>query len=277
MGLTEFEVKDNSLTVTEEAKRSFEEDGCIIVRGLLSDLELQKIRKTTEDPGILKHQYGRPDKRGKEPKLVLWQHPGNDVTGMVARSKKVAETCQKLLGGEIYHYHTKLITKEPYIGGTFEWHQDYGYWYKYGCLFPDMMTVFVALDDCTRENGCLQVLKASHKCGRIDHTIVGDQTGADIERVQEILKVCDHVYAELKAGDALFFHSNVLHTSSDNCSANERRALVIAYNKASNDPGPHQKHPGYTHLDMVENSAILNCDNVTDFTGKEFWAKQPQV
>lgn len=48
-----------------------------------------------------------------------------------------------------------------------------------------------------------KVLKASHKCGRIDHTIVGDQTGADIERVQEILKVCDHVYAKLKAGRKL--------------------------------------------------------------------------
>lgn len=59
-------------------------------------------------------------------------------------------------------------------------------------------------------------------------------------------------------GDALFFHSNVLHTSSDNCSANERRALVIAYNKASNDPGPHQKHPGYTHLDMASASVTIN-------------------
>lgn len=38
----------------------------------------------------------RPDKKGKEPKLVLWQHPGNDVTGMVARSRKVAETCQEV-------------------------------------------------------------------------------------------------------------------------------------------------------------------------------------
>ncbi|XP_062581316.1 L-proline trans-4-hydroxylase-like [Saccostrea cucullata] len=277
MKVAEYIIENNSLTITDEAKRCFIEDGCIIVRGLLSKAELLKVEKAVENPELLKHQYGRPDKNGREPKLVLWQHPGNDVTGIVARSEKVAKTCEELLGGEVYHYHTKLIAKEPYIGGTFEWHQDYGYWYKYGCMFPDMMTVFVALDDCKKENGCLQVLKGSHKCGRIDHLIVGEQTGADVERVKEIEKVCDLIHVELKAGDALFFHCNVLHTSSDNTSKNMRRALVIAYNKASNDPGPHEKHPGYTPLDIVENSAIMNCENYSDFTGKDFWLKQPQV
>lgn len=32
----------------------------------------------------------------------------------------------KLLGGEVYHYSTKLMMKEPLIGGRQEWHQDYG-------------------------------------------------------------------------------------------------------------------------------------------------------
>lgn len=45
-----------------------------------------------------------------------------------------------------------------------------------------------------------KVLKGSHKCGRIDHLIVAEQTGADVERVQEIEKVCDLIHVELKAG-----------------------------------------------------------------------------
>ena len=32
----------------------------------------------------------------------------------------------QLLGGEVYHYSTKLMMKEPLIGGRQEWHQDYG-------------------------------------------------------------------------------------------------------------------------------------------------------
>jgi hypothetical protein len=35
------------------------------------------------------------------------------------------------------------------------------YWYNYGCLFPNMMTVFIAVDKCTRSNSCLQVIPFS--------------------------------------------------------------------------------------------------------------------
>ena len=84
-----------------------------------------------------------------------------------------------------------------------EQHQDYGYWYQNGCLFPDMGSAFIAVDPNTRANGCLQVLKGSHKMGRIEHGRYGDQTGAKRELV----------YVELDPGDTLFFHSNLLHRS----------------------------------------------------------------
>ena len=63
----------------------------------------------------------------------------------------------QLLDGEIYHYHTKLLMKEPRTGGKFLWHQDYGYWYNNGVLFPDMGTVWVAIDKTDEENGSLKV------------------------------------------------------------------------------------------------------------------------
>ena len=49
------------------------------------------------------------------------------------------------------------MMKEAYTGGSFIWHQDYGYWYMNGCLFPDMGTAFIAIDRCDEENGCLEV------------------------------------------------------------------------------------------------------------------------
>lgn len=42
-----------------------------------------------------------------------------------------------------------------------------------------MASCFVAVDAATRENGYLQVLKGSHKLGRIEHGRVGGQTGTD--------------------------------------------------------------------------------------------------
>ncbi len=54
--------------------------------------------------------------------------------------------------------------------------------YQNGCMFPDMGSVFMPVDKCMKENGCLQVLRGSHKLGRIQHCLVGDQAGADDER-----------------------------------------------------------------------------------------------
>uniref|UniRef100_A0A8W8L686 SH3 domain-containing protein n=1 Tax=Magallana gigas TaxID=29159 RepID=A0A8W8L686_MAGGI len=58
MSIAEYQIKDNSLKVTDDAKRHLDEDGCIIVRGLLSDSELQKVHRTVENPELVKHQYG---------------------------------------------------------------------------------------------------------------------------------------------------------------------------------------------------------------------------
>ena len=112
-----------------------------------------------------------------------------DHVKITFRSQKVAGTMQALLGGdEIYHYHSKLMMKEARTGGAHVWHQDYGYWYNNGCLFPDMGSAFIPVDKCTKENSCLQVLAASHKMGRIQHILEGEQAGADPERYRVFTK-----------------------------------------------------------------------------------------
>ena len=63
----------------------------------------------------------------------------------------------QLLGGEVFHYHTKLIPKQPRTGGVFQWHQDYGYWYNNGNLTPDINTIYIAIDRCDTGNGCIEV------------------------------------------------------------------------------------------------------------------------
>ena len=53
------------------------------------------------------------------------------------------------------------------------------------------------------------------------------------------------------SGDALFFHCNLLHTSSANTSPDRRWAFLCAYNRRSNDPVLPHHHPQYTPLDIV--------------------------
>ena len=58
----------------------------IVVRGLLSNEEISKVRTFIEtDEDIKRYSYGRDDGTGRIAKLCIWNYPGNDVTGVVAR------------------------------------------------------------------------------------------------------------------------------------------------------------------------------------------------
>jgi hypothetical protein len=216
-------------------------------------------RAAKEDRTLDEHGYGKADGEGGVVRLALWNHPGDSIYGMYARCESVVRSCELLLGGEVYHYHSKMIMKEPRIGGAWTWHQDYGYWYLNGVLFPWLTSVFIAVDRATKENGCLQVIARSHELGRIDHILSGQQAGADKDRVNEILKVLPLVYVEMQPGDALFFHPNLLHRSDQNQSENARWSMICCYNAARNNPYKESHHPRYTPLHMVPDSAILDA------------------
>jgi len=256
--------------LTEKQKEDFWRDGYLIVPSLLVQEELDAVRRgLAEDESVVNHAFELNDGAGLKSRLSLWNHPGNDITGMVARAKKAVNPMEELLGGEVYHYHTKLMMKEAFTGGRFVWHQDYGYWYKNGWLFSDMGTIFIALDACNKVNGCLQVLRGSHKMGRIDHLMIGGQTGADLARVEEAMKVMDVVHVELNPGDAIYFHCNLLHKSDQNTSPYPRYAFLIAYNRADNVSGKPHHHPLYTKLYKVEDDEIKNC-TTKETKGKDF-------
>ena len=87
--------------------------------------------------------------------------------------------------------------------------------------------------------------------GRIVHKKVGDQVGADLERVEQAQKFCQLLHVEVEPGDCLFFHCNVLHRSDQNASDYRRWAFLVCYNRASNNPVYKHHHPQYTPLIKV--------------------------
>jgi ectoine hydroxylase-related dioxygenase (phytanoyl-CoA dioxygenase family) len=152
--------------LSADQRAQYERDGYVFVRGLFDTEEAGLLQQAIEnDPELRRHFYDRRDVEGLATRMALWNHPGDSVYGLAARSERMVGTMEDLLGGEVYHYHSKLTAKEPYEGGAWEWHQDYGYWYNNGCLFPLMASCMVALDRSTRSNGCLQVLRGSHLLG----------------------------------------------------------------------------------------------------------------
>jgi Phytanoyl-CoA dioxygenase (PhyH) len=235
----------------------YHRDGYFIARGMFDREEVDLLRRAAkEDRDLDQHAFGRGDGEGGTVRLSLWNHPGDTIYGMFARCETIVNSAEDLLEGEVYHYHSKMIMKDAKVGGAWAWHQDYGYWYQNGVLFPLLTSAFIAVDAATRENGCMQVLKSSHLMGRIDHVLTGDQAGADPERVREAEKRLERVYVEMDPGDVLFFHANLLHRSDQNRSENPRWAMICCYNAARNDPYKDSHHPRYTPLQKVPDSAI---------------------
>jgi ectoine hydroxylase-related dioxygenase (phytanoyl-CoA dioxygenase family) len=205
------------------------------------------------------------DSTGKRSKLSLWYKPGDDVYGLLTRSESLVNSVNQLLDGDaaVCHFHSKLMQKEPKVGGAWEWHQDYGYWYKNEFLLPDqMMSVMVAVTDANIENGCLQVIKGSHKMGRVKHGFSGEQVGASQHYVNLALQTMGLVFVELNAGDVLFFHSNLLHRSEANLSDKARWSMISCYNRASNFGFNENSSnsASITPIDVVPDDALLTWE-----------------
>jgi ectoine hydroxylase len=237
--------------------KEYEQNGFVLEKAMFDAEEIDLLRRAAkEDRELDQHSFGRGDGEGGTVRLSLWNHPGDTLYGMFARCETIVNSAERLLEGEVYHYHSKMIMKDAKVGGAWAWHQDYGYWYQNGVLFPLLTSASIAVDPATRENGCLQVLKGSHQLGRIDHVLTGDQAGADLERVAEAQKRLETVYVEMAPGDVLFFHANLLHRSDQNKSDKPRWSMICCYNAARNDPYKEAHHPRYTPLSKVPDSAI---------------------
>lgn len=255
----------------------YNRDGYIIVKSLFSTEEVGKLYHTALENSVMqKNAMDLNDQTGKKTKLSLWFTPGDDVFGYLIRSERMVNSVWQLLQEEsqVCHFHTKLMQKEPKVGGAWEWHQDYGYWYKNQFIYPDqLMSVMIALTPANKENGCLQVIKGSHKMGRVNHGFAGEQVGADMEMVNHALKTMELIYCELEPGDALFFHSNLMHRSEANLSDHPRWSLISCYNSQSNIAYAETSTSWRVPVSIVPDRALLEW-NAESFENADFLKKE---
>ena len=247
--------------INEKDVKDFGRDGYVIKKQFFTEEEIDKLYKiATSDEVVRENALDLNDQTGKKTKLTLWFKPGNDSYSLLIRSERMISSVAQLLDSDspVCHFHTKLMQKEPKVGGAWEWHQDYGYWYKNQFLFPDqLVSVMIALTEANKANGCLQVIKGSHKLGRVNHGFAGEQVGADMVMVDHALKTLEQVYVELQPGDALFFHSNILHRSEANTSDRPRWSLISCYNSLSNPAYNDDSTSWREPVDVVSDDALL--------------------
>lgn len=213
----------------------FHRDGYLIVRDCVPVEQIKRIRHIAERDSQLKADAKfnqNYEDEGVGTRLVYRDRLDDDVYSAYARSQYVVDPMQQLFGDAMRHYYHLQMLKDPQTGG-WQWHQDYGYHYK-EFLYPDFVSLMLAFDPCTRDNGCLRVLRGSHRLGRLAHRSSGSQLIADPERVQWAHREMEEVHCEMTPGSVLYFHGNLLHASHPNQSAQPRWSMVCAYVTASN-------------------------------------------
>ena len=132
-----------------------------------------------------------------------------------------------LLEGPVRFWHDQLFCKPAFHGGVVAWHQDYSYWTRTEPLAH--LSCWIALDDSTRENGCIQYVPGSHRWDLLPITGLA----GDMEAIRQVLSdqqweaLLRPVAIELKRGEAAFHHPLLVHGSRENGSPQRRRAAVI--------------------------------------------------
>jgi len=128
-------------------------------------------------------------------------------------------------------WHDQLFAKPSHHGGSVAWHQDYSYWTRSRPM--QHMTVHLALDTQTMENGTLHFVPGSHRWRSEVMPITSDDFST-MDSVLDILTKEERVKfkpapALLKKGEISFHHPLTLHGSYANRSSLPRRAAVINY------------------------------------------------
>jgi ectoine hydroxylase-related dioxygenase (phytanoyl-CoA dioxygenase family) len=266
-----------SKTLSEDQIRDYHRDGYLLIKKFCNRQEVDKLFTTAiEDSNMVHQAMEVNDSSGKKSRLSLWFTPGNDVFGYLSRSERMVNAAARLIDSNapVCHYHSKLMQKEPKVGGAWEWHQDYGYWYKNQFMFPDqLISIMTALTKANIENGCLQVIRGSHKLGRVNHGFSGEQVGADMVMVNNALRTMELVYCELDPGDALIFHSNLLHRSEANLSEYPRWSIISCYNALSNPAYNEPTLSWKTPVEIVADDAILSWE-ASPFSNADFLKKE---
>lgn len=143
---------------------------------------------------------------------------------------RLAEIARNLSGARsVALYHDQALIKP---GGAHSratnWHQDMPY---YPMEQPGALSAWIAVDDVTTENGCMQFIPGSHKYGCLD-SVPFDIVGASIlKHVEATGHVIDKepVVMEMEAGGVTFHHGCTFHYASPNCTNNPRRAFTMIY------------------------------------------------
>lgn len=245
----------NGLTL--EQKKHYDDHGWVVVPGLLSSEEMQRIHDMTRrienevqdcdgdfsrdgadynfervDGHKLESMSSDAEVRRGTLRKIQEPFASEPVFREVCTGEKVLDCAASILGDSIHYHSSKLMFKPAGGGRQKPWHQDFAYWSH---MTAKQVTVWFAIDPATRENGCVQVWDKSHKKGLLQHH------GSELQVSEESIPNEEIVFAEMAPGDVLFFDVLTFHASAPNHSSKSRLSCIVDLQDRHEANNPHCK------------------------------------
>ncbi|GGM60010.1 phytanoyl-CoA hydroxylase [Halarchaeum rubridurum] len=229
------------MPISDEQFAQYQREGYVVADGLLDEETVERVRERLRAYVTGEREAGAFE-RMLEPAAesgdATFERAGDPVrkfegVGMVreddvfadlAHHDGILDVVERLQGPNLSLLRSAAMLKPPGIGSEKKFHQDAAY---YPIRPMDHVTVWVALDDATRTNGCMRVVPGAHTDGLLGHEAVEYDT--DIAIGERDYDVSDTVALPMDAGDVLFQHCLLPHYTAPNESDDWRRAFILAY------------------------------------------------
>lgn len=156
-------------------------------------------------------------------KLNLWKV--NETVKSAMLSPALGELLCKLAGVDgMRVWHDQALIKQPW-GNPTGWHLDNPYWSFYS---RNAISIWIALEDATYQNGCLYFIPGTHKSATFDNVGIGQNVGTLFDVYTE-WKGLDAVAAPMRAGSASFHNGLTAHGAGANMTPRTRMAMTCGY------------------------------------------------
>lgn len=227
--------------LTEDQVRSYQQNGFVIIEDFLSSDELKEWREAVKEAVHERHGRKFPDqdiKTGEndginedadyygkvfDQLINLWQT--NERMKKIMLDERIGQMASQLSGQDgIRIWHDQTLTKQPWANPT-AWHLDTPFW---SFDHREALSIWVALDDATLENGCLFFIPGSHKKTTFENPGITKNMDAVFDFYPQF-KQSPSVPAIMKAGSCSFHNGLCIHGAHANMTPGLRRAMTCAY------------------------------------------------
>jgi ectoine hydroxylase-related dioxygenase (phytanoyl-CoA dioxygenase family) len=226
--------------LTQDQLDQYQRDGALVYRNLMTDAEVRDLVAAIED-GIAK--MGTNVVAGLK---EFGEVPKDDTTDYYARVFvqrvnlwKVSERIKSIfLGAQLGEmvsrlagvsgmrvWHDQTLQKAPWANPT-AWHLDNPYWSFFS---RQSISIWIALDDATIQNGCMAYIPGSHKTAEFSRNVgIGKDFGGLFKAYPEWAGI-DPLVATMKRGDCGFHNGLTAHGAGPNMTTGYRRAMTCGY------------------------------------------------